>query len=63
MYAGLSEREAIVPLCKSSNEIKPFLEIPNSWFKIVSDLVNIVDVIKYKTNQKVVEFYIYNDRG
>ena len=40
MYNGLSDSKYIVPLVKRASEIAPFLEVPNSLFKIVSDLAN-----------------------
>lgn len=40
MYSGLADVPYIVPLCKRAEEIKTFLDVPNSHFKIVADLTN-----------------------
>lgn len=53
----------IVPYCAHAWEIQPFLSLPNVYFKIVANLDNIEDALRYKINVKVVEFYIYNDQG
>ncbi len=53
MYSGLSETPYIVPLCSKSSEIKTFLSVPNSLFKIVADLSNFNEAVKCKTNNKV----------
>lgn len=54
MYSGLSERQYLVPLCKNDSEAAQFLTVPNSLFKIVSDLENISRVLQFKINPKVV---------
>lgn len=53
----------IVPFVKNAWEIEPFLNIPNSYFKIVANIDNIEDALRYKINIKVVQYYIYNDEG
>lgn len=40
MYSGLSDVPYIVPLCRKASEIKTFLDVPNSLFKIVADMQN-----------------------
>ncbi len=44
----------IVPFVKNAWEIEPFLNIPNSYFKIVANIDNIEDALRYKINIKVV---------
>ena len=39
------------------------MAVPNSLFKIVSDLENMPDVLKLRINSKVIEFFIYNEVG
>lgn len=63
MYKGLLDDSNIVPFVKHAWEIEPFLSLPNAYFKIVSNIANTEDVLRYKINVKVVEFYIYNDEG
>lgn len=63
MYSGLSDCRYIVPLVKEASEMNSFLEIPNSLFKIVSDLANMTEVLRSKVNSKVVEFFIFNTEG
>lgn len=37
--------------------------VPNSLFKIVSDLGNIARILRKKDLNGIVEFYIYNNEG
>ena len=53
MYSGLANTKYVVPLCKESWEIKAFLDIPNSLFKIVSDLRNIKSLLTYNDHKKI----------
>ena len=53
MYNGLSDSKYVVPLVKRASEIAPFLEVPNSLFKIVSDLANMEETLNYRINSKV----------
>jgi hypothetical protein len=39
------------------------LNLPDTYFKIVANVANMEEVLRYKINVKVVEFYIYNDEG
>ena len=48
---------------KKAIEIKQFLDIPNSLFKIVSDLDNIEEALRFKIHKTIVEYYIFNEKG
>ena len=62
MYSGLANTKYVVPLCKESWEIRAFLDIPNSLFKIVSDLRNIKSLLTYNDHKKITQIYIYNEK-
>ena len=49
----------MVPLVENSWEIKPFLEVPNSIFKLVLGVKNLSDVEMLKDNEKIVEIYVH----
>lgn len=55
--------EVIVPYVKQAWEIEPFLNLTNTYFKIVSNIENAEEALRFKINIKVVEYYIYNDEG
>ena len=38
VYKGLMDDEIIVPFVKRAWEIEPFLNLPNTYFKIVTDI-------------------------
>ena len=40
MYNGLSNKTYEVPICQDKDELDIFLKVPNSCFKIVTDLDN-----------------------
>lgn len=52
MYNGLTDK-FLVPLCKNCDEAKIYLDLPNSFFKIVSDLVNMEDVLNFRIRSTV----------
>lgn len=63
VYKGLLDDSNIVPFVKNVWEIEPFLNLSNTYFKIVSDIKNMEGALRYKINNKVVEYYIYNNLG
>lgn len=63
VYKGLLDDSNIVPFVKHVWEIEPFLNLSNTYFKIVSDIKNMEGALRYKINNKVVEYYIYNNLG
>ena len=63
MYSELSDSKYVAPLVRDAGEISPFMEVPNSLFKIVTDIDNATEVLRWKINNKVVEFYIFNNLG
>ena len=52
-----------MPICRNCGEAKPFLQLPDTFFKIVSDLTNMEDALNFRIRSNVSEFYIYNERG
>lgn len=63
MYSELSDSKYVAPLVREAEEIEPFLGVPNSLFKIVTDIDNATETLRWKINSKVVEFYIFNNLG
>ena len=59
MYNGLLDK-FLVPVCHNCDEAKPFLNLANSFFKIVADLKNMEDALNFRHKNSVTEFYVYN---
>ena len=65
MYNGLNkggkdiDQAKIVPFLKDPAKIRDYMNIPNCYFKIVTDLECAEVALGFKIYQAVIEFYIY----
>lgn len=63
MYNPLLDDDRAVPLFLNPKRIQEYVNIPNCYFKIVTDLQCAQKSIGFRIYSKVIEFYIWNEGG
>lgn len=63
MYNALFDNQKEVPLLENPKRIEEFVNIPNRYFKIVTDIQSAEKAIGFRIYSKVIQFYIWNDGG
>jgi DNA/RNA endonuclease G (NUC1) len=63
MYNPLLDDDRAVPYVTNPKKIDEFVNIPNCYFKIVTDIDSAEKAIGFRIYTKVIEFYIWNEKG